>query len=101
MSAQHTPGPWTTRLAKDASGDVGILARACCVAECFSDIRRVNEQAYAERDANARLIAAAPDLLAAAKHAEKILAMVNPNEGYPGGPLQQLRAAIAKAEGKS
>lgn len=58
-------------------------------------------------EANARLIAAAPDLLAALKWA---LPFAEKYENtFPGGPRQQLmeakltevRAAIAKAEGKS
>ena len=59
----HTPGPWESKAAKDGSGDIGIITDGGCLAECFHEIRRRDEGAYSEQAANARLIAAAPDLL--------------------------------------
>lgn len=54
----------------------------------------------AEEEANARLIAAAPDLLKALKEAEIALVNCIPVVPYPGdGPLVKIRAVIAKAEG--
>ena len=56
MSAQHTPGPWSI---DRAYGD-------CCVAGRDGDrIAAVYGYDYGEDEANAALIAAAPDLLAA------------------------------------
>lgn len=52
-----------------------------------------------DKVADARLIAAAPDLLDAAIRAEKFLANVTPAESFNGSPLHQLREAIAKATG--
>lgn len=56
----------------------------------------------AERDARGHLIAAAPQLLAACKAAEKVLAaMQETDRGYiVAEELGMIRAAIAKAEGK-
>jgi hypothetical protein len=51
-----------------------------------------------EGAANSRLIAAAPDLLAACKAGESFLRMIG--EPAPPHPWMQLRDAIAKAEGK-
>lgn len=64
-NAQHTPGPWTYRLSIDGRicGDVrGPAGRF------VADIG-----AHEESDANARLIASAPDLLAALRDALDLL----------------------------
>jgi hypothetical protein len=56
-------------------------------------------------EADARLIAAAPDLLAALKWAEAFLALAledtEETRPYDNAMLEQARAAIAKAEGQS
>jgi hypothetical protein len=69
MSTTHTPGPWTFKHAGDESGDIGILSDGpAVVAECFPDIRIRDEGAHDECLANARLIAAAPELLEALRN---------------------------------
>lgn len=93
--ASHTPGPWW------ASGtEVGTVPMMAV------KIAKVSGSNYAEATANACLIAAAPDLLAALKAAQKDLETVEremsgiaPEAVSPALPL--IRAAIAKAEGKS
>ena len=67
----HTAGPWTTRvpvvpIASDAGEDRMILARAFDGSE-KAIVDRVRGGNPHEADANARLIAAAPELLAALK----------------------------------
>lgn len=95
--SKHTPGPWT---AFDNDDDgirvIGVTSRKSDVAHC----RRGNEypldsrRRHEEDFANARLMAAAPDLLAALK---AVVAFT----GAHGGPYVKARAAIVKAEGKS
>jgi hypothetical protein len=71
-AAQHTPGPWKPhRLApfNIMGADDFMVASACVAADNTRDIRPVQE-------ANARLIAAAPDLLAAAHAAAATIAAV-------------------------
>ena len=80
----HTPGPWTAYCASD-DGDNYIGATG----------DRIVAQNASEDDA--RLIAAAPDLLAAAKLAETNLSPLYSSNHIV---LMSLRAAIAKAEGK-
>ncbi|MBB5663219.1 putative secreted protein [Rhizobium leguminosarum] len=66
VESKHTPGPWTMRIA--GNGDCGISAEGTGVfAEAFAEIRHSGENARDEAKANARLIAAAPDLLDALK----------------------------------
>jgi hypothetical protein len=91
MSA-HTPGPWT-----DESGDGskwGVFdadGRAVALAQQIVSLRVDVYQA--ERTANARLIAAAPELLAA------LVAMNALAKGPSAGVTQaQKREAIAAAE---
>jgi hypothetical protein len=107
QNAKHTPGPWRV----DRYGIVTGGADYCTsVAECQvppkskfppSEYARL----AAEQNANARLIAAAPDLLEALQLASDMLHDV---ANAPGDPLYDptlhkacadARAAIAKAEG--
>lgn len=68
-SMKHTPGPWTSKQSLkpvDGEYDFAISAeidgRNRCIAEVFG---RVSETHRPNAEANARLIAAAPELLAA------------------------------------
>ena len=105
--SKHTPGPWeVTRFGaiKSASPNTQVeYARGIGqpqIALVFVDDSRPE----GERDANARVIAAAPDLLASLKE------MLDKGEGCAacgfGAPgcgcrYERARAAIAKAEGES
>ena len=65
---KHTPGPWHVANAKSGK-DFGILTfdKKHVLAEAFCDIREVSDSGLVEAENNARLIAAAPDLLEACK----------------------------------
>ena len=91
--SKHTPGPWAVnRLITSGNQSLGFHITAprdgsvspVCVGE---------DTGYGEIDANARLIAAAPDLLEALK-------VIVENGGIgPESMFHDARAAIAKAEG--
>lgn len=95
MSAAHTPGPWRssgTHVWSEAAKDRGNVAE-CEDFECSTD---------AERAANARLIAAAPEML----EALRVIAAWEPSRrpDEEGGmsimeAIDTARAAIARAEG--
>jgi hypothetical protein len=100
MTDQHTPGPWEKIGAGiTAKSDYAILSSgrkvnfrvACCK---DGDLATVN--------ANARLIAAAPDMLAALKRARGELIYMAEKMPYTNvkEALRLVREAIAKAEGK-
>lgn len=97
VSAAHTKGPWTYRHSRK-DGDVGILADGGCLAEVFSEIRSASEGAFKEQEANARLIAAAPDLL-------RLCELVNDSFGggrtitFTDSDIEDFAAVIAKAKG--
>jgi hypothetical protein len=84
MSAQHTPGPWRTFNGTDVFSDDNDTSGSKQIADCSMSLIIPS----GEQVANARLIAAAPDLLAAL-------------EGLRGGELwtQAAEDAIAKARG--
>jgi len=105
VSAGHTPGPWRFELAIGPHGQ-----------KCYHTIK-CNEYDYVAstwgkpHEANARLIAAAPELLAALKELlESYERQMHSEYDFPGSPWSAERdndtealnamKAIAKAEGK-
>jgi hypothetical protein len=122
----HTPGPWTFRpfmggdehIAQLASVDLKptkaltnegqryVMAAESRVAlvDMQAEVKKTERWHAddAERDANARLIAAAPDLLEAANMAEGAVAQLCEGQDPANecwNVLSTIRAAIAKAEG--
>lgn len=103
----HTPGPWlafwdgTVGPAAHATRRLGAADNDAYRDEFVQRIARVEIDRYGrgDREANARLIAAAPDLLAA------LLALVSPDfDEHPQDfhpDWHAARAAIAKATGES
>lgn len=101
MSA-HTPGPWKV-LADTRTGAVDVWSGARFV--CTVGVPGASGDESIEPDA--ALIAAAPDLLAAAKYAQSWLEAMRDPASDPGmvarGELTvwaALRDAVAKAEGR-
>ena len=94
--AKHTPGPWSFKVAPN--GDCGIMANGTGIfAEAFADIRHAHECNLDEALANARLIAAAPDMLDALKAMRDDATI----KAVCASPLwAQMVNAIEKAEGR-
>ena len=85
MSAKHTPGPWNTYVNDH---------RSVVVRKMFDDQTESNEIARCcSGFADARLIAAAPDLLEALKAVVRVA-------DRKTDEFDAARAAIARAEGK-
>lgn len=102
MSGKHTPGPWTTDKAdhdapyQDIKIKAGKHHTVCTVWIDDAPVHDFNSL----QEANARLIAAAPDLLEALR---KVVALWDHHASAHGDgiiyPLHEAaRAAIAKAE---
>lgn len=95
---KHTPGPWR-------EGEGGMLSRLNVWAGAAYQIAQVKRfpaadvvrqiRADAEAEANARLIAAAPELLEACNQAVWQYEKLGESKG-----MKMMRAAIAKAEGR-
>lgn len=101
-AAKHTPGPWIASPCRDilapcrfSDTDNGMVAGLC------------SDRPVDEVDANARLIAAAPDMLAALEAIEGKDSYIDATINSHGktrpvvcGPLARIaRAAITKARG--
>ena len=98
-NVKHTKGPWIVRRAgfpTDGAFDFGIAGaidgRSYCIAEAFG---RVGDDVRPDAEANARLIAAAPDMLEALKH------LVHWHDQLGPDDVAKATAAIAKATGAS
>ena len=98
----HTPGPWTVDYTDD---HLRLYAGDLLIVEVNGSTEHIKVRGLDEEttEANARLIAAAPDLLAAL---ERILARVETlnlftERGEEAKVVEQARAAIGKATGRS
>lgn len=93
----HTPGPWELHSWGDASFEVLASETTVCNVPGFDD-----DTADAGRaEADARLIAAAPELLEALIAAKGTIEylLANSDNGPAENCIEILAAAIAKAEG--
>lgn len=88
MSKTHTPGPWKVGL----EGYVIHVSGYPCIARCE------NDEDQTRSEANALLIAAAPELLEALKF---MLERHLNSDTVTMGDARACRDAIAKAEGRA
>lgn len=99
---RHTPGPW--KAAQAANGEWHVFdpraqgAQGSMIARGISSGAPHLGEGPACVEANAHLIAAAPELLVAGKRALEILDGIIMGD-IPAKEKSMLRAAIAKAEG--
>lgn len=120
MSTKHTPGPWKTEdrryLITDApdEGSIGVYAGGFWIADVHG--AHVGPKSRDEADANARLIAAAPELLEAleallqnAENKAVYISILEYKECFDSEgnaiaeyspEMDKARAAIAKAKGQ-
>jgi len=98
MNTTHTPGPWIIRHLTGFPLMIATQPDADGFGEPIADTSR--HMLPAQAQANARLIAAAPDLLAACRRISKALRNA-PHETQNAyqGIWADIDAAIAKAEG--
>lgn len=102
-AAKHTPGPWMVQMRRGSLGTRGHIAvLGPDFGSGHGDVVRTMGTTERE-EANARLIAAAPELLAAVKEARTLLEMNNARRDMMTDRERALwntiRAAVAKAEG--
>ena len=110
---QHTPGPWqlATREREETFEGLTFKRRsiygtqsAVLIADVCGPEIRCEMHAHAEFEANARLIASAPDLLAASQHLNTCAEDANWKQAVALLPelastLTLARSALAKAKG--
>src|ERR1700755_2755817 len=107
----HTPGPWTYRNEADREEVwIGVAGQSIGMMVIATVQYGFTPPANLQQQANARLIAAAPDLLEAAKewlrlHEQGMKSREAAVEMWGSGKvpraMESLRAAITKAEGRS
>lgn len=103
MSYKHTPGPWETCYWLDdefsVAQDSPAFTRVCVMSYVVKKGNAPNE----EMDANARLIAAAPELLEALQSLIAVEPTASGCKAFElmvtGKDMDRARAAIAKATG--
>jgi len=91
----HTPGPWRKTTGFVADGEHRVIAQYTGSRE---SLLRWVTPGSTEAEANGRLIAAAPDLLAACEAALQWAVNGCDDESLPF--IKMLRAAVAKATGR-
>lgn len=98
MTTPHTPGPWRLRYGKRFEYDYLLKAGKDTPIAYWSNFKIRTKK---ESKANARLIAAAPDLLEALQEVLPMLEqlLMIRGEPEPGSIGHKARAAIAKAIG--
>lgn len=101
-TVQHTPGPWHAfqDIVADNSGDIYTTGKVICNVAASDDHPPKRYVTIEERKANARLIAASPDLLAVLK---EWMPLIESKHGWNkelNAKVEMARAAIAKAESK-
>ena len=96
-NAAHTPGPW---MVEPLGSDCFEVKCECgyFIATCHDGVRGDRNA-----DVNARLIAGAPDLLAALQRIVAVLdkQVASPHLAERASPLAQAKAAISKATGET
>jgi len=89
--SEHTPSPWKWHWRQEDGIATGSIFSEIHPGHAYAVAMTPRYQTQAQWEADARLIAAAPELLVALKHC-----VIERSEW-----LEEARAAIAKAEGES
>lgn len=102
---KHTPGPWQFHFNRNFDNHPRVMAGKDCVASTIGTKTTRDNLTTAQKEANARLIAAAPELLDAAEFAlDVLIGCCVPAGGCDDRSAiiqtqKILREAIAKAKG--
>lgn len=89
----HTPGPWNLKHGNKIQFDYLIVSSTAGLIASFNHLGKISK---VESDANAKLISAAPDLLAALIVAEKLCGSLTSDQCSDSIHIQ-IKDAIAKA----
>lgn len=97
MNARHTPGPWQQGDSAASGKGYAICSGPFVVATVNGTGYPIGKGSSPESDANARLIAAAPDLLALVAEGADLCAYEEPDEDTVAEFRQRCKDALAKA----
>ena len=93
---KHTPAPWTYHISDNCQSEFEIHGDCCQIGTVERWNGDNDEEVMAEAEANAQLIAAAPDLLEAL---DELLVLTDPD--VFGGSLDDARERAASAIAKA
>ena len=101
-NAKHTPGPWEAAIQPGCHAVIASLSGGPKAVAIIGN-NTPDDGNEPMRFANARLIAGAPDLLAALQRIVAVLdkQVASPHLAERASPLAQAKAAIAKATGET
>ena len=101
-NARHTPGPWEAAIQPGCHAVIASLSGGPKAVAIIGN-NTPDDGNEPMRFANARLIAGAPDLLAALQRIVAVLdkQVASPHLAERASPLAQAKAAIAKATGET
>lgn len=97
---KHTPGPWFEQTGFSDDVEITAESREGMVAICSMELGYTGNIGV-EQEANARLIAAAPDLLGALEEFSREYDGFEDGNGDPCPVLAKARAAIDRATGRT
>jgi len=101
MNTQYTPGPWKAdgyHVRQSGQRGTRSIADVCYTGPHHTPPDEYPKSCQIADEANARLIASAPDLLAALIEATECL--IDSGYDHKGNKVKYMRAIIAKATGK-
>jgi len=106
MTSKHTPGPWAVQSAEECTGrQLDDLVKWVVTGDqhslWISTGPTWDPEHAEESEANARLIAAAPELLQTLQMVESVYRKNCVTEGEPSSVFDAMQAAIAKATGEA
>lgn len=103
MKTKHTPGPWSVHILGQESERPGIEADGISIVIYGvrdEDSQGIHGETYEQEMANARLIAASPELLEALEYYHRFITdTLGYNDDDP--MIGSAKAAIAKAKGET
>lgn len=100
MKPKHTPGPWVIENGYDGEGQC-IVSTDTEYGDCVC-ITKSLDQDFEGNEANARLIAAAPEMLEALETLSRQLVRLGTGvQAHLQDELKRAQAALSKARGES
>lgn len=97
----HTPGPWAVHAnVRDSRTDAARIDAGDTLVATVSTLPTKTTAAWHEAHANARLLAAAPDMLEALQSLVRAVEQFTSAVALGWPELEQAKAAIAKATGE-
>lgn len=97
--SKHTPGPWRHSYKTARTNNIGVYDKSGVLIASIDTSIFASHLTVSRREQDARLVAAAPELLAALVSVTDEMSRLPASLGYEYTHLRDARAAIARATG--